>query len=643
MTASITRTSRAHADFVEITLQHGDSVVMDFTGDAENRAPSPNRESGIRVRIDCAASVGVNGSVALGDALAIDETDRVAAWATRLKFWTRTPLPYGAYPNHKYLRHVRSDDVRRVSDYSDSEAYPEIDLTEGFRRIFKALVVDLRSGYEAIGILRADYAALATGDVVRIDDLDGLSGVSTGTDYYVIKVRELSHNGIDAGEIKLATTAANAVAGTAIDLSGSSTAKPTLRWTVTVDDADALQLHTEQVHSPGVTVEAGSTASRLRLSAAAEQLIFPGWDIEARVGTVDEVRRVSSVDEIRVAHGQTVTGLTYTAATKEFAAASGDDYRVVETQSAVVVTDNGGFVNLADGDAFQVYNPLGNTRSFRLRDDDDADIALTGGTYGCAEITLATGTFRIAAGDAAELASVATGTRFRCANNGGFTGLVAGTDYFLIRLANANTFQLATSKANALAGTEITLSGTGTIANVAFTSGTVGDIVLSQAAHSKAFAVAEPFSGVPATGSDLRIVDGTEIGATTARVETATQATTTVIPLQTFDSTIAAEHDVLIAGGLRDISAVSASAKTITLTTALSAAPEPGEVVEFAHRSNSFFADASITAAAGASSSADATIAHPVSAIRFAGTGSGTNRATIRIAGTWLPEPKERI
>lgn len=643
MTASITRNSGANSEYIEITLASGDDVVLDFTKGAGNRAPSPNRERGVRVRIDAAASVAVAGSVALGDSVAIDEVDRVAAWATARKFWIRATLPgYSGDTNHKYLNDVRSGDVRRIADYSEDGAYPEIDLAEGFRLVVKSLVVDIRAGYEAIGILRADYNALDTGDVIRIDDLDGLSGVATGTDYYVIKSGELSHNGVDAGEIKLATTAANAAAGTAINLTGSGTAKPSLSATILVRDEDVLRLHSEAVHSPAVTVESGSTASQLRLSGAADTLIFPGWDIEIRVGTTDEVRRVHTVDEIRIASGETVSGLSYTPADKRFAAANGDDYRVIETQSAAVILDNGGYANLSVGDSYQVYDPLGSARSFRLRDDDDADITLTGGTYGVSEITLATGTFRINTGDAAELANLATGARLRCTNAGGFSGLSAGTDYFLIKTSNANTFQLATSRANAVAGTNITLSGTGTISNVAFTSGTVGDIVLSQTRHSKAYTLTEAFSAVPADGATVHIVDGTAIGETTARVETATAATTTLIPLQSYDSRIAAEHDAIVEGALRDIASVSATAKTITLTTALSAAPEPGDPVEFAHRTSAFFGETAISATAGATSSAIATLDYPFSALRFAATGTGSGRATIRLAGTWLPDAKER-
>lgn len=55
-----------------------------------------------------------------------------------------------------------------------------------------------------------------------------------------------------------------------------------------------------------------------------------------------------------------------------------------------------------------------------------------------------------------------TGTRVRVSNSGGAlpTGLVAATDYFVIRLSNT-TCNLATSYANAIAGTKIDITATG--------------------------------------------------------------------------------------------------------------------------------------------------------------------------------------
>lgn len=77
----------------------------------------------------------------------------------------------------------------------------------------------------------------------------------------------------------------------------------------------------------------------------------------------------------------------------------------------------------------------------------------------------------------AEAHGMATGLKVRVSTDGVLpTGLAAATDYFVIAV-DEDTFQLATSRANALAGTEIDLedagTGTHTITPTALAGGTI--------------------------------------------------------------------------------------------------------------------------------------------------------------------------
>jgi hypothetical protein len=77
----------------------------------------------------------------------------------------------------------------------------------------------------------------------------------------------------------------------------------------------------------------------------------------------------------------------------------------------------------------------------------------------------ATGTFTAAVSDICTKTAhgFLTGLKVRVSNSGGAlpTGLLAATDYFVIYLGE-NTFKLATTEANARAGTAIDITGAGT-------------------------------------------------------------------------------------------------------------------------------------------------------------------------------------
>ena len=632
MTVTTDAVTGRYADYTEINMQPGDDVVLDFTHAGDAKQASPNGLTGVRVRVESAASVGLTGSVSLGDALEVSEVDHVAAWATSTLFWVNQhKVTLSARARERlYVRLVSVDDVRRVSAYGDDG---KVQLSESFRSTVTPVTV-APSG-NAMSLDSDDYDLFATGDAVVVDATGGVGGLTAGTTYYAIKVS-------GGTNIQLATSAANAAAGTAVNLtSAGNAADVRLDHVVTVTDGAAVQFHGEEYVQNPVTV-AGGTAGRLRLNSGAFHQVFAGWDIECRIGTVDELRRVASVGETRTAAGQTVTGLSYNAGAKTFTAATGDDYRKVEPESVLVLLDNGGYVNLSVGDAYDVADPIGSSRSWKLQ-RDGTDITLTGGTIGVQTLTVdPSNVFAVKPADHAEYAQLATGTRMRCTNNGGFTGLVAGEDYFLIRTSANNAFQLATTRANALAGTAKAITGTGTATNIAFTTGRVGDMVWSQSVPTPEYVLDEPFSAVPAVGSTVHLVSGTSEGDTDCIVQTSTPATTTVIPLVTYDANISAAHDAEIGGNLYDVASVDATAKTVTLTTALAAAPEPGTPVAFGHRTSAFHSVSDMTVAAGASNVAELTLTYPFAALRFTATGSGSNTAKVMLAATYLPQVRVR-
>lgn len=113
---------------------------------------------------------------------------------------------------------------------------------------------------------------LNTGDVVTYTkgSNDAVEGLTTGTDYYVIKV--------DANNIKLATSADNSEAGTAVD--------------ITADGSAEAQSLTGQTATATATLGSGST------------ITHPGW-IVRKVGTGGRAGRISY--ETLVAMGSITT------------------------------------------------------------------------------------------------------------------------------------------------------------------------------------------------------------------------------------------------------------------------------------------------------------------------------------------------
>ena len=639
MAVTVSRAEHRYGEFAEITLGASDDVVIDFRYDSASRAPSPNGERGIRLSVSAASSgAGVTGQISLGDALAIDDSTQIAAWATATQFWATEAS--GNHPRRStgdtghriYMRHGPSGDLRAITTLEDA---PRVGvkavLAEGFRKIIAPL--SLADSTE-LALSPEDFALLSTGDALTVDATGGYTGLTAGTTYYAIKGTGGSTF------IELATSAANAAAGTAVTISGSGSATAIrLDRPLTVSDGDALSVQPEHPQSDEITVAATSTASRLRLAGNSE-IIAEGWDLNIDIGGVSQVRRVAEIDYEFAASGETFSGFAYNSGDQEFTAADAGDFRGIEGEDRVIVSDAGGFKGVTEGASYDPAHLDGNSRTFQLAQNGTA-ISLSAITLAISAASTTDNTFTTS--NATDYALLKTGDRLDFSNNGGYEGINVSSDYFLIKTSTANVFKIATSKANAVAGTAAAFSGSGTPANVAVTTGTIADFRITQTRRSKYYDLDEAFTAAPTAGSRVRPVDGLHIAELSAVVETTTAATTTILPLKDFNSSISASHDVDIDNELRKIASngVNATAKTVTLATALDDAPEAGDLVTFGHRQKAFEDAAEITVAAGGTKKL-ATIDYPIAAIRFAGSGSGTNTSTVRIAACYIPSIRER-
>ena len=638
MAATVNRVTHQYSDFAEITLAGGDEVVVDFRFEGASKSPSPNLERGIRVSVQGAASgTGVTGQVSLGDSVYIEDRTQIAAWATSTQFWaTETsgshPRRSAATDDRIYLRHDASGDVRAVTTLEDADRVGvKAVISEAFRKILAPLSVH---DSQSLALEGDDFALVSTGDAVTVDATGGYTGITAGSTYYIIK----SSGG--STYVKLATSAANAAAGTALTLSGTGTATDIrLDLPITVANGAAVSVSPERSLQSDLTVASGSTASRLRLNGPAFE-VKEGYDLNVDVSSVSQVRRVATVGYEFGQSGETFEGFAYNSGDKTFTAASDGDYRGIEGSDRVIVSNAGGFKGVTAGASYDVANPEGAGATFQLADpaNSGAIVALTAIDLNVSAVDVTANTFT--ASVAADYDALATGDRVSLTNNGGYEGINAANDYFLIKTSTDNVFKLATSRANAIAGTAINFSGSGTPANLDFETGTIGDLRISQTTRREYFDLTEPFTAAPTADADVHVVDGSHIAELAAVVETTTAATTTVLPLKVYDSTISGDHDVHFEGALRDLASVDAAAKTVTLTTALSEAPQAGELISFEHRTTAFSNESDITAAANAS--AAATIDYPIAALRFIGTGTGNQTATIRLAATYLPEIRER-
>ena len=218
-----------------------------------------------------------------------------------------------------------------------------------------------------------------------------------------------------------------------------------------------------------------------------------------------------------------------------------------------------------------------------------------------------------------------------CTNTGGFSGISVG------QIVHHVEYQAPNLKFQTDAGVDITLSGGGTIANMRFKETTaVTEYTLDRALPS-----------TPPADTNVYIISGNNFSATHPVVETTTAATTTVIPITqaTWDARLSANHDVVIDNQHRNVSAVSNSARTITLSTALSAVPAPGDAVEAGTLSSDYEELATLTTASGSADvTKELTIDYPISAMKFVAVGGASNtNIYVQIAASSIPEFQVRV
>lgn len=245
--------------------------------------------------------------------------------------------------------------------------------------------------------------SLETGDgPLQVSNAGGAlpNGLTALTDYYVIR--------IDARNFYLATTRANALAGTKVSFTTDGTG------TQTISD----------------------TASTTRLAGAN--------DVKLASSTTDTLAGIAVFS-----HGfAKPSELGDDGITPETAFSILNRGRIFVTVEDDVDTDDQVHVRMVDGDAAEPAGSFGPAVTANALVVADFDFTAANGT----EIFTA----------AAHGLSTGDGP-FQVSNAGGALpiGLAALTDYWVIKI-DANTFYLATSQANALAGTHLLITGDGT-------------------------------------------------------------------------------------------------------------------------------------------------------------------------------------
>ena len=218
-----------------------------------------------------------------------------------------------------------------------------------------------------------------------------------------------------------------------------------------------------------------------------------------------------------------------------------------------------------------------------------------------------------------------------CTNTGGYSG-ISVNQIVHHTTTDGSDFALTTDS-----GTAINLTGNGTASNMRFRQTTaINEYTLDRALPS-----------APPAGTDVFVVSGSNFNRTHPVVESTTAATTTVIPITqaSWDSRVSDAHDVVIDNQHRDVSSVNASARTITLSRALSAAPNPGDTVEVGSLSSDFETISGLSTASGNSEvTKEMTLDYPVSHIKFAVVGGASNtNVRVQAAGANLPDFQVRV
>jgi flagellin-like hook-associated protein FlgL len=347
----------------------------------------------------------------------------------------------------------------------------------------------------AANTLTDEDHSLVTGDrVVYTAGTTAIGGLTTATNYYVIKV--------DDDTYKLATTRANAFAGTAIDLTSAGVGsqgfdKPdgteldvynTGAETSTVASATGVNTSTNTLTETDhglltgdkVAYAAGSTVIDGLVDATDYYVIKVNDNSYKLATTLANARDGLAIDLNSTGVGDqtftkaAISAMSLTKVTDNFSAitASGADVTLATND----ITDaSHGFVN---GDMVRYHVAADGTAIEGLVDGqnyfaivDSTSVYRLAQTWEDTQTDAVTVTINGASTDAVVVASdsivsadhgLVDGDRVTYSNGGGtsITGLVTATNYYVIKVDD-DTFKLATTKARALSGDAIDLTAVG--------------------------------------------------------------------------------------------------------------------------------------------------------------------------------------
>ncbi|MDA9824248.1 hypothetical protein N9D03_01270 [Alphaproteobacteria bacterium] len=334
----------------------------------------------------------------------------------------------GATTKMTVVQHNSATDITGVG------ATEEIQITDNMQKaVFNAAGVD--AGNDQLDTV-ANHG-FVTGDAVMYRIPAGgtaVGGLSTDTTYYVIR--------IDDNTLKFATTYANAIAGTATALSvGVAGDGHTLDEVIVA--ADKVEKYTL----------ADGGQSEIVVNSATLGVNVDG-------GTGNDTVNVAGLD---------VSG-TYAlaAGTNEIIAKTG-----AEIDGATITTSAGATysIHIADGSSVKMkvaqhnsasdITGAGATETLTLADAAGANKTFNGSDSGAVNVagdTITISSHGFSTGDAVTYAGELAGTAIG--------GLTDGTTYYVIK-SDDNSFKLATSHANATAGTPtaVTISSLGTLSD----------------------------------------------------------------------------------------------------------------------------------------------------------------------------------
>ena len=313
---------------------------------------------------------------------------------------------------------------------------------------------------DKISVASAFYDVIVTGSKVTYANGGGtnVGGLTSGTDYFIIKDGTTNR-------VKLATSFANATGGTAISISDGVGASHTLTSVIPTETFN------------------GAT----EVEADGKDQITVSSDFYSAIVTGDEVTYANG-------GGTNVTGLT--SGTNYFVIKTGTTNRVKLATSRVnAIADTE--ISIDDGvGASHTFSSTITTQTFNSVTDVEAD--------GKNEISVGTSFYN----------AVITGDRATYANGGGtnVTGLTSGTIYFIIKTGTTNRIKLATSHANAVAGTTISIDdGVGTshtLTSVIPATETFDSVTAIEADGKNQITVSSAFYTVAETGDLVTYANG---------------------------------------------------------------------------------------------------------------------------------------